>query len=80
MDWISTNLAQKVLGKGKKVNFLVIVIQASGFVRVYQLKGTKTKHVVWCLQDFNKVYCRPPYWLTSDGGPQFAAANEAIKS
>ena len=45
-DCISTDLAQKVLGNDKKVNFLVIVDRASGFVRVYQLKGTKTKHVV----------------------------------
>ena len=65
MDWISTDLALKVLGNGKKVNFLVIVDRASGFVKVYQLRGTKTKHVVWCLQDFNEVYCRPPYWITS---------------
>ena len=51
MDWISTDLAQKVLSNGKKVNFLVIVDRASGFVRVYQLRGTKTKHVIYCLQD-----------------------------
>ena len=25
------------------------------------------------------MYVGPPYWLTSDGGPQFAAANAAIK-
>ena len=46
MDWISTDLAQKVLSNGKKVNFLVIVNPASGFVKVYQLRGTRTKHVV----------------------------------
>ena len=69
MDWISTNLAQKVLGNGKKVNFLVIVNRASGFVKVYQLRGTKTKYVVWCLQDINEIYYGPPYWITSDGGP-----------
>ena len=55
MDWISTDLAQKVLSNSKKVNFLVIVDRASGFVRVYQLRGTKTKHVISCLQDFNEV-------------------------
>ena len=52
MDWISTDLAQKVLSNGKNVNFLVIVDRASGFVRVYQLRGTKTKHVIKCLQEF----------------------------
>ena len=71
---------KKVLANGKKVNFLVIVDRASGFVRVYRLRGTKTKHVVGCLQDFNNVYCGPHYWITSDGGPHFAAANQAIKS
>ena len=80
MDWVSTDLAQKILSDGKKVNFLVIVDQASGFVKVYQLKGTKTCNVISCLQDFNDIYCGPPYWLTSDGGPQFAGANAAIKT
>ena len=80
MDWISTDLAQKVLMNGKKVNFLVIVDRASRIFRVYQLRGTKTKHVVGCLQDFNEAYCGPPYWITSDGGPQFTAANQATKS
>ena len=80
MDWLSTDLAQKVLHNGKKVNFLVIVDRASGFVRVYQLSGTKTKHIIQCLQDFVEAYCGPPYWITSDGGPQFATANQAIKS
>ena len=31
------------------------------------------------MQDFNDTYIGPPYWLTSDGGPQFAGANAAIK-
>ena len=79
MDWISTDLAEKVLSNGKKVHFLLIVDRASGFIKVYQLRGTKTKHVIECLQDFNEIYCGPPYWLTSDGGPQFSAANEAIQ-
>ena len=78
-DWLSTDLAQKVLRNGKKVNFLVIVDRASSFVRVYQLRGTKTKHIIECLQEFVEAYCGPPYWITSDGGPQFAAANQAIK-
>ena len=34
MDWLSTDLDQKVLCNGKKVNFLVIVDRASGLVRV----------------------------------------------
>ena len=79
MDWLSTDLTHKVLHNGKKVNFLVIVDRASGFVRVYQLRGTKTKHIIECLQEFVEAYCGPPYWITSDGGPQFAAANQAIK-
>ena len=33
-----------------------------------------------CFQNFNEIYCGPPYWLTSDGGPQFSAANQAIKA
>ena len=49
MDWLSTDLAQKVLHNGKKVNFLVIVDRASGFVRVYQLRGTKKRHIIECL-------------------------------
>ena len=47
---------------------------------MYQLKGTKTKHIVECLQNFNEIYCGPPFWITSDSGPQFQAANQAIKS
>ena len=31
------------------------------------------------MQNFNEIYCDPPYSLTSDGGPQFSAANEAIQ-
>ena len=79
MDWISTDLAEKVLSNGKQVHFLLIVDRASGFLKVYKLRGTKTKHVIECLQDFNEIYCGPPYWLTSDGEPQFSAANEAIQ-
>ena len=29
--------------------------------------------------NFSEIYCGPPYWLTSDGGPQLSAANEAIQ-
>ena len=49
MDWVSTDLAQKVLSDGKKVNFLIIVYWASGFIKIYQLKGTKTRNVISCL-------------------------------
>ena len=49
------------------------------FIRAYLLKGTKTRHVIEALQDYINVYVGLPYWLTSDGGPQFAAANAAIK-
>merc|ERR1712041_29938 len=79
MDWLSTDLAQKTLPNGKKINFLIIVDRASGFLRVYELKGTKTRHVIEALQDFNDCYAGPPYWLTSDGGPQFSGANAAIQ-
>ena len=79
MDWVSTDLAQKTLSNGKKVNFLIIVDRASGFLRVYQLRGTKTHNMIDALQDYNDTYCGPPYWLTSDGGLQFAGANAAIK-
>ena len=70
MDWLSTDLAEKKLSNGKKVHFLIIVDSASGFIRAYQLKDTKTRHVISALQDFIDTYVGPPYWLTSDGGPQ----------
>merc|ERR1712082_475191 len=79
MDWLSTDICQKNLSNGKKANFLIIVDRASGFIRAYHLKGTKTRHVIEAIQDYINVYVGPPYWLTSDGGPQFAAANAAIK-
>ena len=40
MDWINTDLAETVLSSGKKVHFLIIVDRASGFFKVYQLRGT----------------------------------------
>ena len=69
MDWLSTDICQKKLSNGKKANFLIIVDRASGFIRAYLLKGTKTRHVIEALQDYIDVYVGPPYWLTSDGGP-----------
>ena len=80
MHCISTDLAETVLTNGMKFHFLVIVDRASGFLKVYQLRGTKTRHIVECLLNFNEIYCGPPYWITSDGGPQFSAANQAIKA
>ena len=61
MDWVSTDLAQNVLSKGRKVNFQVIVDRAIAFLRVYQFKGTKTRNVIDALQDYNDTYCGPPY-------------------
>merc|ERR1712112_264353 len=58
---------------------MIIVDRSSGFIRAYQLKGTKTQKFTEALRDFNDTYIGPPYWLTSDGGPQFAGANAAIK-
>ena len=52
MDWLSTDLAQKTLSNGKKINFLIIVDRSSSFIRVYKLKGTKTRNVIKALQDF----------------------------
>ena len=49
MDWLSTDLAQKTLSNGKKINFLIIVDRSSGFIRVYKLKGTKTRNVIEAL-------------------------------
>ena len=60
MDWLSTDLAEKKLSNGKKVHFLIIVDRASGFIRAYQLKGTKTRNVIEALQDFNDSYIGPP--------------------
>merc|ERR1712101_58360 len=34
MDWLSTDLAQKTLSNGEKINFLLIVDRFSGFIRV----------------------------------------------
>merc|ERR1711867_290881 len=79
MDWVSTDICQKNLSNGRKANFFIIVDRASGFIRAYHLKGTKTRHVIEAIQDYINAYVGPPYWLTSDGGPQFAAANAAIK-
>ena len=69
----------KKLFNGRKAYFIIILDRVSGFIRAYLLKGTKTRNIINALQDFIDTYVGPPYWLTSDGGPQFAAANAAIK-
>ena len=67
MDWVSTDLAQKVLSNGRKVNFLIIVDRASSFLIVYQLRGTKTRNVIDALQDYNHTYCGPHTGLRQMG-------------
>ena len=79
MDWLSTDIAEKKLSNGKKAYFFIIVDRAPGFIRAYLLKGTKTRNIINALQDFIDTYVGSLYWLTSDGGPQFASANAAIK-
>ena len=37
----------------------------------------KTKNIIASLEEFVEVYYGPPLLLTSDGGPQFGAANRA---
>ena len=59
--------------------YLVIVYRASRFFSGDKLSETKTKHIMSCLQDFIEVYYGPPLLFTSDGGPQFQAANKAIQ-
>ena len=78
MDWVCTDLMEKKFPSGKKHHYLCIVDRASGFVRAYKLPGTKTKHVISALQEYCEQYYGPPYILTSDGGPQFSVANQAI--
>ena len=75
MDWISTDLMEIKDPKGKKSHYIIIV----GFVTAYKLTGTKTKHIIASLQEYVEVYYGPPLLLTSDGGPQFSAANKAIQ-
>ena len=78
MDWLSTDLMELKDKTGKKSSYLVIVDRASAFVRAYNLPGTKTKNIIASLEVFVEVYYGPPLLLTSDGGPQFNAANKAI--
>ena len=78
MEWLSTDLMETKNKSGKKSNYLVIVDRASLFVRAYNLPGTKTKNIIASLEEFVETYYGPPLLLTSDGGPQFGAANRAI--
>ena len=78
MDWLCTYICEKKIPTGKKFYYLCIADRASGFVRAYKLLRTKTRHIIASLQDFVEVYYGPPYIITSDGGPQFSAANRAI--
>ena len=78
MDWLSTDLMEVKDKTGKKSSYLIIVDRASAFVRAYKLTGTKTKNIISSLEEFVEVYYGPPLLLTSDGGPQFNAANRAI--
>merc|ERR1712240_104711 len=60
MDWLSTDICQKKLSNRKKANFLIIVDRASGFIRAYHLKGTKTRNVIDAIQDYINVYIGSP--------------------
>lgn len=78
MDWLSTDLMEIKDKTGKKSNYLIIVDRASAFARAYNLQGTKTKNIITFLEEFVETYYGPLLLLTSDGGPQFGAANRAI--
>ena len=79
MDWISTDLMEIKDKKGKKSYFIIFVDRASAFMRANKLTGTKIKNIISSLEEFVEVYYGPPLLLTSDGGPQFSAANKAIQ-
>ena len=64
MEWLSTDLCEVKL-KDKKLHFKIIVDRVSGFVTAYKLSGTKTRHIVACLQQFGKKYYGSPLLLTS---------------
>ena len=79
MDWIVTDLfeSQAVPG-GKKKNWIIIGDRASGYCWAQELLSTKTDSIIQALNTFNRTYSGPPYRITSDGGPQFAALNKKI--
>ena len=68
LDWISTDIFEKVISNGKRFYFLVKVDRASGFLSAYKLKSKKIKHVIEVLHNFSEAYCGPPYIITSEGG------------
>ena len=78
MDWLCCDLCEIRDKKGKKQDHLVIVDRYSSFVRAYKLGSTKTKNVIRSLEEFIEGYYGPPLLLTTDGGPQFGQANNAI--
>ena len=79
MDWLCFNLCEVRDKKGKKQDYLVIVDRYSSFVRAYTLGSTKTKNLIWSLEEFIEGYYGPPLLLTTNSGPQFLQTNNAIK-
>ena len=72
MDWICCDLCEVKNKEGKKQDYLVIVNRYSSFIRAFNLGATKTKNVIWALEEFIKAYYGPPLLLTIDRGPQFS--------
>ena len=56
MDWICCNLCEVKDKKGKKEEYLVIVIRYFSFVRAFNLGSTKTKNVIRALEEFIEKY------------------------
>ena len=79
MDWICCDLCEIKDKKGKKQDYLVVVHRYSSFVRAFQLGSTRTKNVIRALEEYIEVYYGPPLLMTTDGGPQFARSNNAIR-
>ena len=79
MDWICCDLCEIKDKKGKKQDYLVVVDRYSSFVRAFQLESTRTKNVIRALEEYIEVYYGPPLLMTTDGGPQFAHSNNAIR-
>ena len=78
MDWISTDICEKILSNDKKYHFLEVVDRYIGYISAYKFKGTKTRLIIDVLQQYCEAYCGSPYFIISDGGPQFKNTNEAI--
>ena len=43
------------------------------------LGSTRTKNVIWALEEFIETYYGPPLLLTTDRGPQFSRSNNVIR-